>query len=409
MWVTGFGAKFSLAISQSKSQLKILPRHKAPEMPSDQEKQLYIEKQILTNSFPHDSFAYLFTPKMSNMRIAATEFGGRGYFSSRPIPKDTEILRCNGPYTGVIFKPFKKEVCAYCFDDDNGRTQKIKLESPTVATKKSQPAYGGVYFCTTECRDSWLKTIDFDGLIADALNAIETSCSAKKTSGNIEMNYATGNADVDATWKEVEQQQCSKKSNNTHQLESEEYDTARMISIVLVKKYRALHKAIMVDEWNMFSELQSNEAELLKKYPAMLQSYIKVYEFLHATMPKVLRPYLSTDLVRHCVGKEAGNAFGLWQLPLHLESECMGSNLFPEASFFNHSCDPSVRKERIGRDMVFTTTRDILPNEQLYISYGMLNNLGWKERVEQLNSQWHFICGCPRCETEKTGGEWAKL
>lgn len=351
---------------------------------------------------------------MSNLRIATTEFGGRGYFSSRPIPKDIEILRCRGPFTGVIFKPFKKEVCAYCFCYDNGRTQKIKLDSPTVAMKKSQPAYGGVHFCTTECRDIWLKTIDFDGLIAEVLNAIETSYPAKKTAGNIEMNYAAGNTDIDAAWNKVEEQCRSKigkrkKGKNTVQLESEEYDTARMVAVALVKKYRALHKSIMVEEWNTFSELQSNEAELLKQYPAMLQSYIKVYEFLHATMPKVLQPYLSTDLVRHCIGREAGNAFGLWQLPLHLESECMGSNLFPEASFFNHSCDPSVRKERIGREMVFTTTRDILPGEQLYISYGMLDNLGWKERVKQLNSQWHFICGCPRCETEKTGGEWAKL
>lgn len=350
---------------------------------------------------------------MSNLRIATTEFGGRGYFSSRPIPKDTEILRCNGPFTGVIFKPFKKEVCAYCYCYDNGRTQKIKLDSPTVAMKKSQPAYGGVHFCTTECRDIWLKTIDFDGLIAEALNAIETSYSAKKTVGTIEMNHAANNTDIDAAWNETARRcfQTSKrrKSNTPIQLESEEYDTARMVAVALVKKYRALHKAIMVEEWNTFSELQSNEAELLKQYPAMLSSYIKVYEFLYATMPKVLQPYLSTDLVRHCVGREAGNAFGLWQLPLHLESECMGSNLFPQASFFNHSCDPSVRKERIGREMVFTTTRDILPGEQLYISYGMLDSFDWKERVKQLNSQWHFICCCPRCETEKTGGEWAKL
>lgn len=354
----------------------------------------------------------------SYLQIKPTEYGGRGYFSTRVIPKGTEILRCKGPFTGVIFKPFKKEVCAYCFSYDQGKNRKVKLESPGQ-TKASQPAYGGVHFCTPECRDLWKSEIDHDGLISKALNQIEMWHSSKrKPSQPIEMQQATSTSTTEDLWEKAmtsasDNRHLKKSQNTAPILESEEYDTARMVAVALVKKYRAVkgirEQSTMINEWNEFSELQSNETEFLTQFPAMCSSHIKVYKFLCASMPKILQPYISAELIRNCVGREAGNAFGLWQLPLHPESECMGSNLYSIASFFNHSCDPSVYKERIGREMVFTTTRDILPDEQLYISYGMLDNLGWEERVQQLNNQWHFICDCQRCRTEREGGEWAKL
>lgn len=303
-----------------------------------------------------------------NIERRMLDYGGRGFFGNTEIPVDQELLRVL-PYTWVIFRPFKKEVCAFCFNYDNGRTWKVKLK------ESGKRVHAGLYFCCQECKDQWIELEDFDGLLSSTLDVIEQRIKIKQGGEREDPK--------DDLWS------TAKPLKQPPALESEEYDLARLVATVVVRKYRQL-----VDE---FDDLQSNEAQFLDKFPFMMESHVNVYQFLQCILPKKFKSILSPELVRQTVGREAGNAFGIWQQPLTLESECLGTAIYTQASFFNHSCEPNVQKIRMGREMAFKTLRMIQPDEQLCISYGMIDHLPLNERIEQLLSQWFFQCQCSKC------------
>ena len=98
-----------------------------------------------------------------------------------------------------------------------------------------------------------------------------------------------------------------------------------------------------------------------------------MYKFLAAVFDRTpFASYLTPSLFRQVLGKEAGNAFGIWQYPVFIESECLGSSIYPAPSFFNHACEHNIEKRRKGRKMEFVTTQDIDADQELYISYGIL-------------------------------------
>ena len=45
---------------------------------------------------------------------------------------------------------------------------------------------------------------------------------------------------------------------------------------------------------------------------------------------------ITVENVRMILGIDPGNSFGIWEVPLIDESECLGFAVYPAASFFNH-------------------------------------------------------------------------
>ncbi|KAI1206919.1 uncharacterized protein F4807DRAFT_437678 [Annulohypoxylon truncatum] len=83
--------------------------------------------------------------------------------------------------------------------------------------------------------------------------------------------------------------------------------------------------------------------------------------------------------------------------------------VYRQFSRYNHSCAPtvnwniSVRRRR----MQMTTTADIRPDEELYVSYdwtatSVSDPMSLKERRRRLK-QWGFTCACTRCMEEEKG------
>lgn len=62
-------------------------------------------------------------------------------------------------------------------------------------------------------------------------------------------------------------------------------------------------------------------------------------------------------------------------------------------------CAPNVRKQRVGRAMLFYTTRDVDVEEELCINYVDLED-NVRERQKQLLDNWYFACACQRCTHE---------
>ncbi|TBU30733.1 hypothetical protein BD311DRAFT_863953 [Dichomitus squalens] len=208
-------------------------------------------------------------------------------------------------------------------------------------------------------------------------------------------------------------------------------------------------------EWSTFASLQSNELSLLRACPEILEHQTRVYQLLRgrfgrssvaadsvpapsrrrplsaSSPPKLpgstadvggprekpaggdsatengtpeLGDIITVAGVRTALGIDPGNSFGVWEVPLMDESECLGFAVYPIASFFNHHCSPNVRKEREGRTLRFVTTRTVEEGEELCISYGHVEGMDWATRQQELLEGWYFSCRCSRCKSEDPRG-----
>ncbi|RMD42439.1 hypothetical protein DV735_g2637, partial [Chaetothyriales sp. CBS 134920] len=113
----------------------------------------------------------------------------------------------------------------------------------------------------------------------------------------------------------------------------------------------------------------------------------------------------SAERSQELVSRAAHNAFSIRPTNDGDQSgEFLGYGVWPEASFFNHSCRPTVRKARQGRCWAFWVDgeREIGPGQELTITYlgGDERELTVEERRKRLQDEWSFRCCCPRCVEE---------
>ncbi|GBE86390.1 SET domain-containing protein [Sparassis crispa] len=201
--------------------------------------------------------------------------------------------------------------------------------------------------------------------------------------------------------------------------------------------------------WREFEALQSNELRHLQTYPELLEDQIRIYQALqgrfglggrrrgdsaaepaaaglalngeggkhkHARVRngkvetrvgrweagslRGVGSVITVENVRMALGVDPGNSFGIWEVPITEESECLGFGVYPRPSLFNHHCMPNVKKERNGRVLRFITTRNVDADEELCISYGHVEQMDWRERRKELQEGWFFQCRCSRCVTD---------
>ncbi|KAK9470966.1 uncharacterized protein V1510DRAFT_421624 [Dipodascopsis tothii] len=353
--------------------------------------------------------------------VRPTPYGGRGCYATTEIPAGTRLHVSTAPFTSVIFREFRKEVCANCFKYDMGRTTwKVRIERLTHSA--------GLLFCTDACRDSWITREDRDGAASKALEAVEVASTLGRKSLQQLLNSGQRREEfeillpedgtltdsfIDEQWAAAEQLAVRlkrKKSglsqefkNSLMQLEDVEYDFVRLILMGVLHHHAEVvssdgEKQEVPPEfsWSLFWQLESHELDLVKKLPALLQAHIKAYLFLRMTLPQYHKS-ITPQIVRGVMGRESANAFGIWQQPLNQESECLGSALFPSASYFNHSCRPNVTKSRHERAMHFVASQTISAGDEVCISYGLELNPDPVVRQTLLLDQWYFTCGCVRC------------
>jgi len=208
-------------------------------------------------------------------------------------------------------------------------------------------------------------------------------------------------------------------------LDDMELEVARFVASAIVRRYiedttlssppptPAPPPASTQHLWHTFLHLQSNELAQHLTTPGLLSSHLRVFAFLRWVLPKELRGYVERgETVREVLAREVGNSFGIWDRGVGSvcdgngdgeRGEMFGWGIYISASFFNHSCDPNVRKEALGRGYVFYTARDVEAGEELCISYigGECATQGLEERRKSLKESWFFECACVRCVTEE--------
>ncbi|KEF62261.1 uncharacterized protein A1O9_00233 [Exophiala aquamarina CBS 119918] len=147
-----------------------------------------------------------------------------------------------------------------------------------------------------------------------------------------------------------------------------------------------------------------------------LPGYINAYHHLLAILPTPLLKFLRPALCHEIASRASHNAFSIrpaGNSDGEQSGEFLGRGIWPEASFFNHSCRPNVKKERIGRVWVFTAAaaaasgeemggESVGEGEELCITYlgGDERDLDVRARRKKLRDEWGFDCRCRRCEEE---------
>ena len=331
--------------------------------------------------------------------IQPTAYGGRGAFARSFIPKGTLILSCPGPYASVIFRKFKREVCAWCFAyafESGKRKWSVKLDQVDRNA-------AGAWFCSGSCRETW--TTDYQagddgvGWWLDINSALERSIaqigSRGKTDNATPSRSRLAFLDdllgdkvtpefIDQAWNLAEEVSLEESKqgaiNWTEELNEIEQETVRFVLDALMRKVIDDSKSISTHQpleipprhvgiglWPEFLDLQNNELALLQSKPYLLESQLLSYRFLrHFVMTsrsrssypqkkskadltnldvdysmhpiERLRGFLSTPtLTRSVLGRDYGNVFGIWDTSSSDQgSEMLGWGAYVFGSYFNH-------------------------------------------------------------------------
>ena len=327
--------------------------------------------------------------------IQPTAYGGRGAFARSFIPKGSLVLSCSGPYASVIFRSFKREVCAWCFAyafESGKRKWSVKLD-PVDRNG------AGAWFCSEICRETW--TTDYQagddgvGWWLDINSALEKSIaqigkrgkSGSATPSLSRLAYLDDLSGeevtqefIDQAWnlaQEISVEQRKQGTQWTEELNEIEQDTVRFVLDGLMRKviddskpistYRSVdvsQRQVGIGLWPEFLDLQDNELALLQSKPYLIESHLLSYRFLrHFVMAlqyqgkrtKVnlataefdcgihpierLRSFLSTPThARAILGRDYGNVFGIWDTARNDQgSEMLGWGAYVFGSYFNHS------------------------------------------------------------------------
>jgi len=145
-------------------------------------------------------------------------------------------------------------------------------------------------------------------------------------------------------------------------------------------------------------EEEEKEGAELEKYHDMQLCLEKLYPMDSNEKCVREKRYLLQEKVRY-------NSLGYYT---NSEQYCYGSHfkkftgtgLYLLSSNFNHSCEPNVFRYCIGDVILFYAINDILPEEELCISY-IGNDIlpeDFKIRANELNRD--FTCSCIKCSSE---------
>ncbi|KAK9899587.1 SET domain-containing protein, partial [Cystobasidium minutum MCA 4210] len=316
--------------------------------------------------------------------IRATPYtGGLGAFATKAIPAGTEVFRAQEPFVKVVYGPYKKEVCAYCFSYDRGR--KMKQVERSVGGKEQR---GIAWFCSETCRTSWKASLKAQDL--ETLSRVSAGVS-KVQKGRITGNKILSPADIEAAWQAAERAPVPKSLALLH--EEDDQDTVYFLLDGILARARN------PSGWNAFLSLNPS----LQPYdtPGTLESHLRIFHYLRFTLPEALRPFCSPETILALVTRDHGNSFGIFEDELGRDGEMLGYGTWTEASFFNHSCGANLTKRRSGRFYVFTAKCDIQPGEELCINY--IEDAVAEPvdvRRARLQAGWGFVCRCARCTEE---------
>lgn len=319
------------------------------------------------------------------VEIRETSYGGRGVFATRALPAGTALHVSSTPSASIVYRDFRLEACADCFAYDSGRTWKLSAGG------------GAARFCSEVCRAAWEARVGALGL--EAWERVEGWVRAARAGlEDDEEGIPPDEDSIDRAWavvvEDTEQGTASarRKEHSAALALLRYHDALGFLLSGIITAYAdpALFAATM--------HLVPTARPYASAYA--LKAHVASLRTLRALLPAELLPYATVRVARALVARDAKNSFAMWSMPEDDSAEMLGFGIWPHASFFNHSCAPSIAKRRVGREWQFALARDVHEGEELCISYigeSELGTMGAEERRKALKDAWGFDCVCARC------------
>lgn len=362
-----------------------------------------------------------FLPSSHLFEVKQTLHAGRGLFATQDIPKGTVILKSDFTSIVVILREYRREVCARCFGYERGRNLKIR-DAPTNFS-----------FCSLSCSEAW-KSITGE-LAIQAWTTLETFLKNKAGKGNNgfvnavqepaddEGDIAMGDfprhpskEEIDVLWSSVEA--TASLIRSSRQEKNPTKPQRRAVNLMLeitpnpdslyfllagvILHYQSSNSSDVTKKraWEAHLSLAFDDRPYLSA--SQLRRHVHGYLQLLCILPVDLLVSVTPEICQQTVRHDVHNAFGIRSLD-DSGSEFFGWAVWPESSFFNHSCSSNVGKDRDKRKWLFWTRRDVMAGEELMISYlgGDEDELNARERGDRTESIWGFVCACTRCISEK--------
>lgn len=337
-------------------------------------------------------------PESTNFVLRDASGAGRGVFARKALPAGTHLLTTSlplSPTAHVILRPYRREVCAFCFAYDRGREWKVR------------PPRTSLSFCKDECYEQWGERHGEEGLEAYVIFEAFVQKQSKQHDDTEMEDTFFDHAQAVARWGQAtltgEHLLAARKATRPSK------EQKRLIRTHSEAKVDPDILSFLLSTALTARASQSTPALLaLEENPrvyetASLEEHIKAYHLLLAILPLEVLPNVRSDLCHEYVSRASHNAFSIRPTADGNHSgEFLGYGVWPEACFFNHSCRPNVRKSRDGREWSFWASTDIQEGEELCITYlgGEEKDLDVEQRRDKLKTEWGFWCGCKRCIKE---------
>jgi hypothetical protein len=305
----------------------------------------------------------------SYFELQATTHGGRSLFVTSDVALGARIHSCESPFAHVIYKVYRKEVCAQCFAySASDHAPSTVGCSRTWSIKWSRAGAATAWFCSDVCKDNWERDeaspllMEVDALLSKGQTATRKRFKSLEEEVKVKAmfpSFEPGDRSItqgiiDVAWESAEALVASKAHltlyYSTLHLEDMELEIARSLAAAIVR--RCYDQRISLSEsdptsqtrnrsecWSQFLNLQTNELCNLQTRPYMLTAYLRIYVFLSNALPKHLRKY--TSIVREVLARDTGNSFGIWDGDRR--DEMMGWGIWISASYFNHSASVAVQ------------------------------------------------------------------
>jgi SET and MYND domain-containing protein len=345
------------------------------------------------------------SPTSDLYEVKETPSSGRGVFATKLILAGTPLMSTDLLPAHVVYRGYKREVCAYCFAYESSRHLKLKI----VET--------GHAFCTKECMRAFKADAGAVGLEAWAVVEIFVKGNGKGSNERDGDKFAVlpdegaKRPDVEQitlAWQEADETVALvRKARNgskskPHQKALQSVLSQQMYSNTLsflLSGVLMLAKTETQEEnrdWQAVLELVADSTPYTS--PLDLTKNIRSYLQLTAILSLDLLTHLTPHNCLTLVSRDSHNSFGIRSLDDN-GSEMFGYGAWPLASYWNHSCEPSVQKKRVGRAWEFWTEHDIQVGEELCISYmgGDEAELDVIERRGRSQDIWGFECACTKC------------
>ncbi|KAG8833093.1 hypothetical protein FRC17_000032 [Serendipita sp. 399] len=287
------------------------------------------------------------------IKPSTIDCAGMACFASRKLVPGDVVLRVQSPVASVVNANFRKEVCGWCYFYDFGSILKFKL-----TTSRGR---GVAWFCSEACQVSWRNKMD--DIEWQAILSFEDGLARLAKTDEPLVEGPTSESEIEVAWEDARREGekiLMLRKDRPHRIPKQ----ATLPTVVDVDDARFLLSAIL-----SFYRSPGSFQEILQMVPTLkpysdskstLRQHIAIYHYLLSVIPidSPIIEYITPAQIIATVTRDAGNSFGIWDQAL-AGQELFAYGMYPSASYFNHSCNPNVTKEREGREYVFKASAEI--------------------------------------------------